>query len=98
VVGGVELVALAPPCPSVSPGAGNKPKQAIKPRKRAKKIEERYVGQAGRLERDMDTPAIGRHDDGNGSAVSTIEPAHRASGQVDLRVNPAAFRQSSIDR
>ena len=71
----VELVALAPPCPSVSPGAGNEPKKAIKPRKRAKKIEERYVGQAGRLDRDMHAPTIRRHDDGDCAAVSAIEPA-----------------------
>ncbi len=72
----VELVALAPACPSVSPGAGNKPKKAIKPRNRAKKIDERYAGQAVRLERHMDTPTIGRHDDGDCAAVSAIEPAH----------------------
>jgi hypothetical protein len=88
----VELAALVPPCPSVSPGAGNKPKNAIKPRKRAKKVEEGYVGQAGRLERDMHAPAIGRHDDSDCAAVPTIKPAHRASGQVHLRGGPAAFR------
>jgi hypothetical protein len=87
----VELVVLAPPCPSVSPGAGNEPKQAIKPRKRAKKVEERYAGQAGRLERDVDAPTIGRHDDGDNAAVSTIEPA-----QGGLRVWPACGRIRSV--
>jgi hypothetical protein len=71
----VELVALVPPCPSVSPGAGNEPEKAIKPRKRAKKIEERYVGQAGWLERDVDAPAIRRDRDGDGATISTIQPA-----------------------
>jgi hypothetical protein len=75
----VELVALAPPCPSVSPGAGNKPKKAIKPRKRAKNVEERYVGQAGWVDRDMHAAAIRRHDDGDCAAVSTIEPAQEGS-------------------
>jgi hypothetical protein len=79
----VELVALASPYPSVSPGAGNEPKKAIKPRKRAKKIEERYVGQTGRIERDVHAPTISRHDDSDNAAVSTIEPA-----QSGLRMGP----------
>jgi hypothetical protein len=68
-------VALAPPCSSVSPGAGNKPKKAIKPRKRVKKIEEGYVGQARGFDRNMDTPPIGRDHHGDGATILTIEPA-----------------------
>src|SRR6266576_1053914 len=38
-------LAPVPPCPSVlPPGAGNKPKKAIKPQKRAKQRDEGYVG------------------------------------------------------
>src|SRR5439155_14886800 len=76
----VELAALAPLRSSVSPGAGNEPKKAIKPRKRAKKLEEGYVGEAGGFDWQMHSPSISRHDDSDGgAAVSTIEPAHRAS-------------------
>ncbi len=65
-----SLAALVSPCPSVPPGAGNEPKKAIKPRKRAKKIEERYAGETGRVDRDMDAAAIRRHDDGDLAAIS----------------------------
>jgi hypothetical protein len=71
----VELVALAPPCTSVSPGAGNEPKKAIKPRKGEEKVEERYTGQAGGIDRDMDAPTIRRHDDGDCTVLSPVEPA-----------------------
>jgi hypothetical protein len=70
-----SLAALVPPCPSVPPGAGNQPKKAIKSRKRAKKIEERYVGQPGRIDRDMDAATVRRDDDGDLAASSGFEPA-----------------------
>jgi len=73
VIGGCfALAALVPPCPSVPPGAGNKPKKAIKPRKRAKNVEERY---AGRIDRQVHAAAIRRHDDGDLAAISGTEPA-----------------------
>jgi hypothetical protein len=71
----VELVALVPPWSSASPGAGNEPKKAIKPRKRAKQVEEGYVGEAGGFDRNVDAAAIGRDHHGDGSAVTSIEPA-----------------------
>ena len=47
VFGGSWRLALVPPRSSVlPPGAGNEPKKPIKARKRAKKREERYVGEA----------------------------------------------------
>jgi hypothetical protein len=70
-----SLAALVPPCPSVPPGAGNQPKKAIKPGKRAKKIEERYVAQAGGIDRDMHAAAVRRDDDGDLAASSGLEPA-----------------------
>ena len=70
-----SLAALVPPCPSVPPGAGNKPKKAIKPRKRAKKVEERYVGETGGFDRHVDAPAIRRDDDGDLATDSGVEPA-----------------------
>ena len=72
----VALAALAPPCPSVPPGAGNEPKKAIKPRKRAKEFEERYVGQTGLVDRDVHTPTIRCDGDGNLAAMFGSEPAH----------------------
>jgi hypothetical protein len=76
----VALAALVPPCPSVPPGAGNKPKKAIKPRKRAKNVEEGYVGGT---DRHMDAAAIRRHDDGDLASISGTEPA-----QWGLHVEP----------
>ena len=58
----VALAALVPPCPSVPPGAGNKPKKATKPRNRKEKVEEGYVG---RIDRDMHASAVRRDDDGD---------------------------------
>jgi hypothetical protein len=76
-----SLVALGPPCPSVPPGAGNKPKKATKPRNRAKEIEEGYVGETGGIDGDMHAPAVRRDDDGDLAAMSGLEPA-----QVGLHV------------
>ena len=76
----VALAALVPPCPSVPPGAGNKPKKAIKPRKRAKNVEEGYVGG---IDRQMHAAAIRRHDDGDLASILGTEPA-----QWGLHVEP----------
>ena len=62
----VALGALVPPCPSVPPGALDKPKEATKPRNRAKKVEEGYISRHG----DVHTAAIRRHDDGDLLAIS----------------------------
>ena len=70
-----SLAALAPPCSSVPPGAGNKPKKATKPRNRAKKFEERYVRQTRGFDRHVDAPAIRRGDDGDLATDSGVEPA-----------------------
>ena len=86
MIGGCcALAALVPPCPSVPPGAGNKPKKAIKPQKRAKQRDEGYVGEPVRLDRHMDAAAIRRDDDGDAAAVLSIEAA-----QVGLRRANAA--------
>jgi hypothetical protein len=71
----VALAALAPPCPSVPPGAGNEPKKAIKPRKRAQKFEKRYVGETGLVDRDVHAPTIRRDGDGDLAAIFGSEPA-----------------------
>jgi hypothetical protein len=68
-------VLLVAPCPSVPPGADDKPEKAIKPRKRAKNIEERYIGETDRVDRDVDAPTIGRDRDGDLAATSGFEPA-----------------------
>ena len=79
-------LAPVPPRPSVlPPGAGNKPKKAIKPQKRAKQRDEGYVGEPVRLDRHMDAAAIRRDDDGDAAAVLSIEAA-----QVGLRRANAA--------
>ena len=93
----IALAALVPPWPSVPPGACNEPKKPIKPRKRAKKIEEGYVGQAERLDGDMHAPAICRRDDSDPAAIPGDEPA-QCGLHVAQRATPAACRQSSRDR
>ena len=67
----VALVALVPPCPSVPPGAGNRPKKAAKHRKGEEKVEEGYIG---RIDREMHAAAIRRHDDGDLAAIPGTEP------------------------
>jgi hypothetical protein len=64
-----RLAALVPPCPSVPPGAGNKPKKATKPRKRAKKVEKGYVGGVG-IDRQVDAAAVRRDHHGDGAALA----------------------------
>jgi hypothetical protein len=69
-------LAPVPPCSSVlPPGAGNEEaEKAVETgKKRAKKTEERYVVKAGVVRRDLDAPAIRRHDDGNVAAIPVIE-------------------------
>jgi hypothetical protein len=61
-------VALVPPCPSVPPGAGNEPKKATKPRKRAKKVEKGYVG-GMRIDRQMHAAAVSRDHHGDGAVL-----------------------------
>ena len=67
-------MALVPPCPSVPPGAGNKPKKATKPRKRSEEFEKGYVEWSG-IDRNVHAPAIRCHDDGDPAASSGLEPA-----------------------
>ena len=66
---------LVAPCPSVPPGAGNKPEKAVKPRKQTNEVEERYVGQTDRVDWDVVAPTIGRDRDGDLAATSGFEPA-----------------------
>jgi hypothetical protein len=69
-------VALVPPCPSVlPPGARNEEaKKALKAgKKRAKKIEERYVVGLEVAQGHVDTSSICRHDDGDAAAAATLE-------------------------
>ena len=70
-----SLAALVPPCPSVPPGAGNKPKKATKPRNREEDVEQGYVGQTGRLDGDVHAAAVRRDGDGDLAAISGFEPA-----------------------
>ena len=85
-----SLAALVPPCPSVPPGAGNKPKKATKPRNREKDVEQGYVGQTGRLDGDVHAAAVRRDDDGDLAAISGFEPAQsglhvlRPQGSCDV--------------
>jgi hypothetical protein len=69
-------VALVPPRSSVlPPGAGNEEaKKALKAgKKRAKKIEERYVLGLEVAHGHGDAAPIGRHDDGDAAAAVTLE-------------------------
>src|SRR5688572_3565703 len=79
-------LASVPPRPSVlPPGAGNEAEQAIKPQKRAKKREDRYVGQRVRLDGHVDAPTVRRHHDGDHAAFLPIEFA-----QAGLRIAASA--------
>jgi hypothetical protein len=67
-------LALGPPRSSVlPPGAGNEPKKAIKPRKRAKKIEEGYVVETGLPDRQVHAPSVRRDHDGDLATILSIE-------------------------
>ena len=71
-------LAPVPPRSSVlPPGAGNEEaKKAVKTGKqRAKKTEERSVVEVRAVQRNLDVPAIARHDDGDTAAVLAIEQA-----------------------
>ena len=80
-------LAPVPPRSSVlPPGAGNEEaKKAVKTGKeRAKKTEQRYVVETRAVHRNLDMPAIARHDDGDMATVLAIEQA-----QCGLQKNPA---------
>ena len=73
-------LAPVPPRSSVlPPGAGNEEaKEAVKTGKeRAKKTEERYVVEAGAVQRNLDAPTVARHRDGNVAAIAAIEQTQR---------------------
>jgi hypothetical protein len=73
-------LAPVPPRSSVlPPGAGNEEaKKAVKTGKqRAKKTEERSVVEVRAVHRNLDVPAIARHDDGDSAAVLAIEQTQR---------------------
>ena len=77
---------LVPPRPSVlPPGAGNEEaEKAVETgKKRAKKTEERYVLKTRVVHRNLDTPAIARHDDGDMAAIPAIEQTQRWSPERD---------------
>ena len=79
----VWRLASVPPSSSVlPPGAGNKPKKAIQPEERAKNLDQRYVEPG--VQRHGNATTIARHDDGNVSAVLTVEHA-----QAYLPLTPA---------
>jgi hypothetical protein len=85
-------LALVLPRPSVlPPGAGNELKKPIKAQQRAKKREERYIGEAARLDRQMDAATVRRHDDGDLALVLPIELA-----QGGLRSADAARRRRAV--
>jgi hypothetical protein len=69
-------VATVPPRSSVlPPGAGNEEaNKALKAgKKRAKKVEGGYAQGLEVAQGDVDTPAIGRHDDGDAAAAAALE-------------------------
>ncbi len=71
-------LASVPPRTSVlPPGAGNEAKKAIKPQKRAKKREDRYVGERVRVDGHVDAATIRRYHDGDHPAILPIELAQR---------------------
>ena len=77
--GSWRLALVPPPASVLPPGAGNELKQPTKPRKRAKKREERYVSEVGAIDRHVDAPAIRRDDDGDLAAILAIEVIQAAS-------------------
>ncbi len=89
-------VALAlPPRSSVlPPGAGNKAEKAIQPKEeRAKKGEKRYINEPGVAHRQVHAAAIRRDDDGDATAIPSVEQA-----QVRLRVRVRAADQRALPR
>ena len=108
-----SLAALVPPRSSVPPGAGNKPKKAIKPRKRAKKVEERYVGEPAGSIGHMHAAAVRRDHDGDLAAISRSNQPNRVSTSdarrrsrsvpgslagIDARVNRRPMVRSAVAR
>ncbi len=90
-------VALVPPRSSVlPPGAGNEEaKKAVKAgKKRAELIEQGYVTGREIAERDGHAAAIGRHDDGDGAAMTILEQAQATHSQWPAS---GGFAQSSRD-
>lgn len=73
----VALLAPVPPHSSVlPPGAGNEVQKALNAdHERAKKGEKGYLERTV-LDRDVHAPTIGRHDDGDGAAVRSVQGAH----------------------
>ena len=89
-----RLAALVPR-PTVPPGAGNEAKKASKPEpKRVMKGAKGYV-ETG-VDRHLDTTTIRRHDDGDFSAVLTIQiEQHGLALHFPGAVGPRWFGQSS---
>jgi hypothetical protein len=73
-------LAPVPPRSSVlPPGAGNEEaEKAVKTgKKRAKKTEERYVIETGVIQRNLDTPTVTGHSDGDMATIPVIEQTQR---------------------
>jgi hypothetical protein len=75
----VRLAPVPPRSSVLPPGAGNEEaKKAVKTDKqRAKKTEERSVVEVRAVQRNLDVPAVARHDDGDSAAVLAIEQTQR---------------------
>jgi len=75
----VRLAPVPPRSSVLPPGAGNEEaKKAVKTGKqRAKKTEERSVVEVRAVQRNLDVPAVARHDDGDSAAVLAIEQTQR---------------------
>jgi hypothetical protein len=69
----VRLALVLPRSSVLPPGAGNEPKKAIKPRKRAKEFEEGYVDETGLSDRHMDASSVRRDHDGDSATILSIE-------------------------
>jgi len=96
VCGGSSRLASVPPCPSVlPPGAGNeKAEKAVKTdQERAKKGEERTVGETRAVQGHLDAPTVRRHDDGDLAAIPAIEQTQ--CGLPALPGRPERFAQST---
>ena len=89
-------LAPVPPRSSVlPPGAGNeKAEKAVKTdQERAKKGEERAVGETRAVQGHLDAPTVRRHDDGDLAAIPAIEQTQ--CGLPALPGRPGRFAQST---
>jgi len=82
---GASLAPVPPRSSVLPPGAGNEAKEALNAGlERANKGEKGYLERIV-LDRNVDAPAVRRHDDGQGATFGTVRAPH---GPRSLRVDP----------